>query len=182
MNRDEAFSYLTKYLKKDAMIKHSLASEAVMRGVARNLGYDEEVWGLAGLLHDIDFEITENEFEKHGLLAMNILPDELPRELKEAIKRHNEKNGSMRQEPIDFALSASESVTGLIIATALVYPDKKLSSVNTKSVVKRMKERAFARNVSRECIMECEKIGLDLTRFVEIGIDSMQKISDQLGL
>jgi uncharacterized protein len=182
MNREEAFLLLQQHMKKDSMLKHSIASEAVMRGVARTLRYDEELWGLAGLLHDIDFEITENEPQKHALMAMDLLPADLPQEVRDAIMRHNEANGSRRQAPIDFALSASESVTGLIVATALVYPDKKLSSVKPKSVVKRMKEKAFARNVSRECILECEKIGMDLPRFVQTGIDSMLTISDELGL
>lgn len=182
MNREEAFLLLQQHMKKDSIIKHSIASEAVMRGVARALGYDEEMWGLAGLLHDIDFELTENDPQKHALMAMDLLPAELPQEVRDAIKRHNEANGSKRQAPIDFALSASESVTGLIAATALVYPDKKLQSVKAKSVVKRMKEKAFARNVSRECIMECEKLGLDLPRFVQIGLDSMLTISSELGL
>jgi len=182
MNRDEALELLKKYLKKENMFKHSLASEAIMRGVAEFKGLDVEAWGLAGLLHDIDFELTENEFAQHGYKAMELLPDDLPAEVREAIKRHNEHNGSVRESVLDFGLSASESLTGLIIATALVYPDKKIASVKVKSVVKRMKEKAFARNVSRESIRECEKIGLDLKEFVEIGIRSMEKIAGQLGL
>ena len=182
MNRNEALTLLGQHLKKDAMIKHSLASEAIMRGLAGALGFEEGSWALAGLLHDIDFEYTENEPQKHGIVAMSLLPDDIPAPVREAIMRHNEANGSKRAEPIDFALAAGESITGLIIATALIYPDKKLSSVKTKSVAKRMKEKAFARNVSRECIMECEKIGLELPRFIELSIESMQKISTELGL
>lgn len=182
MNRDDAWALLNRYLKKDAMLKHSLASEAIMRGVAQKLGYDEELWGITGLLHDIDFEMTEETPEKHALAAMDLLPPDLPEEMRQAICRHNEANGSVREAPLDFALSACESLTGLIIATALVYPDKKISSVKVKSVTKRMKEKAFARNVSRECILECEKIGLSLDSFVETGIHSMEKIAPELGL
>ncbi|MHC9541168.1 MAG: HDIG domain-containing metalloprotein [Vulcanimicrobiota bacterium] len=182
MNRDDAWDLLNRYLKKDAMLKHSLASEAIMRGVAQKLGYDEELWGITGLLHDIDFEMTEQTPEKHAIAAMDLLPPDLPEEMRQAICRHNEANGSVRETPLDFALSASESLTGLIIATALVYPDKKISSVKVKSVTKRMKEKAFARNVSRECILECEKIGLSLDSFVETGIHSMEKIAPELGL
>jgi uncharacterized protein len=182
MQREEALTLLRRYLKRDNMMSHSIASEAIMRGAARHLKADEDLWGLAGLLHDIDFEMTEEEPQKHGLIAMEILPPEIPSEVRQAIKSHNEANGSMRSAAIDFALSAGESLTGLIVATAMVYPDKKLSSVKVKSVTKRMKERAFARNVSRESIMECEKCGVPLETFVEIGISSMQEIAGDLGL
>ncbi len=182
MTRDEAWALLNRYLAKEAMLKHSLASEAIMRGMAQILGYDEELWGITGLLHDIDFEKTEETPEKHALVAMDFLPPDFPEEARQAICRHNEANGSVRATSLDFALSASESLTGLIIATALVYPDRKISSVKVKSVTKRMKEKAFARNVSRECIMECEKVGLTLDSFVETGIRSMEKIAPELGL
>jgi putative nucleotidyltransferase with HDIG domain len=182
LSRNDALALLQTHLKKDSMLKHSIASEAIMKGVAQALHQDQALWGLAGLLHDIDFEETEDEPEKHGLLAMEMLPAGLPGELRDAIRRHNECNGSKRETVLDFALSASESLTGLIIATALVYPEKKLSSVKVKSVVKRMKEKAFARNVSRECIMECDRIPIELSRFVEIGIMAMNEISEDLGL
>jgi putative nucleotidyltransferase with HDIG domain len=182
MSREEALALLKKYLHKENLVLHCIASEAVMRGVARHLGANEDEWGIAGLLHDIDFELTEDEPERHGLVAMNLLPAEIPADIRDAVLRHNEANGSVRERPIDFALSAGESLTGLIIATALVYPDKKVSSVKVKSVTKRMKEKAFARNVSRECILECEKIGMDLDKFVEIGIRSMETVAGELGL
>jgi len=182
MTRDEAMDLLKAHLEKDAMLKHSLASEAVMRGVAEKLGYDVELWGITGLLHDIDFEKTEETPERHGLVAMEILPATLAEDVRNAVCRHNEANGSVRSTSLDFALSASESLTGLITATALVYPDKRVASVKVKSVTKRMKEKAFARNVSRECILECEKIGLSLDSFVETGISSMGKIAAELGL
>lgn len=182
MTREEARELLDKHLKRDNMIKHCIASEAIMRGVAARLGCSEDEWGIAGLLHDIDFELTENEPEKHGIISMNLLPGNISPEIREAIRRHNENNGSKRENLIDHALSASESLTGLIIATALVYPDKKISSVKVKSVVKRMKEKAFARNVSRESIMECEKLGISLDEFVAIGIESMLNVSNKLEL
>jgi len=182
MNREEALELLKRHLKRENLVLHCLASEAVMRGLARRLGADEEAWGLAGLLHDIDFEYTESEPLRHGVAAMDLLPAELPGEVRDAILRHNEANGSTRERPIDFALSAGESLTGLLQATALVYPDRKISSVKVKSVTKRMKEKSFARAVSRECIMECERLGLDLDTFVEIGIRSMETVAAQLGL
>ena len=102
----------------------------------------------------------------------------------EAIRLHNEvaHPGEKRRAKFHHALAAGETITGLIIASALVYPDKKLSNVKTKSVTKRMKEKAFARSVNREIIMECEKIGLDLNRFAEIALQAMQGISSELGL
>ncbi|MDQ7823216.1 MAG: HDIG domain-containing protein [Candidatus Eremiobacteraeota bacterium] len=182
MEREKALALLKQHMKADNLIKHSIASEAVMKRVARKLGGDEDRYALAGLLHDIDVELTENMPEKHALIAMDLLPDSLPAEVRNAIKRHNEQNGSVREGTIDFALTASESLTGLVTAMALIIPDKKLSSVKASSIIKRMKEKGFARNVSREAIRECEKIGIPLPEFIEMGVESMKEISGELGL
>lgn len=185
MTRDEALVLLKTHVKNENMLKHSLASEAVMRALARELGEDVERWGLAGLLHDLDVEITGADLSIHSREAARMLKEAgLDDEIADAVRLHNEtaNPGETRSTRFQHALAAGETVTGLITATALVYPDKKLSSVKVKSVVKRMKEKAFARSVNRETIMECEKIGLDLTRFVEISLAAMQGISDELGL
>lgn len=185
IERSEAVELLGKYVKNENMIKHSLASEVVMRALARELGEDEEGWGIAGLLHDIDVEITNADLSIHTREAVSILRDAgIEEEIVEAIRLHNETPypDEKRNKLLHHALAAGETVTGLIIATALIYPDKKLASVKPKSVTKRMKEKAFARSVNRDTIRECELIGIELPRFAEIALKAMQEISDELGL
>ena len=166
------------------MLYHCYSSEAVMRALARKLGHDEEKWGLAGLLHDIDSEITNADPKKHGLVAVDLLLDEgIDAEIVDAIKMHNEEaTGLKRKTEFQHALAAGETITGLIYATALVYPDKKIKDVKTKSVTKRMKQSAFAASVSRETIMKCEKIGLSLNDFTEIALNAMKEIAEDIGV
>ncbi|MFO7829433.1 MAG: HDIG domain-containing protein [Bacteroidales bacterium] len=184
MDRDQAEILLKKYVRNEKMLYHCYASEAVMRALARKLGRDEEKWGLAGLLHDIDTEITNADPKKHALVAYELLKDEgIDEEILDAIKMHNEEaTGMDRETEFQHALAAGETVTGLIYATALVYPDKKIKDVKPKSVTKRMKQSAFAASVSRDNIMECEKIGIPLNEFVEISLNAMKEIAGKIGL
>ena len=184
LNREEALDLLNEYIQNQNMIKHCLASEAVMMALAGHLGEDSEKWGLAGLLHDIDVELVDADLVKHGLEAEKILREKgVDEEIIRAIKLHNEKaHGEKRSEKFHYALAAGETITGLIIATTLVYPDKKIKSVKPKSIKKRMKEKAFAASVNRETIMECEKLGMDISEFAGICLTAMQGISDDLGL
>ncbi len=184
MQRNDALNLLKQYVKNDKMIIHSLCSEAVMRSLAGRLGREEEKWALAGLLHDLDVEITNAEPTVHALKTAEILQEKgLDPEIVDAVRMHNENaTGMERSTEFQHALAAGETVTGLIYATALVYPGRKIALVKTKSVTKRMKEKAFAASVNRDHIMECEKIGLTLDEFVEISIKAMQKISDEIGL
>jgi len=184
MKRDKALELLHEHIKNPRTIAHCLASEAVLGAVAKYLGEDEEKWALAGLLHDLDVEHTQENMEKHGLETVRILADyDLDADLLDAITHHNEMNGSgERSTAFHHALAAGETITGLITATALVYPDKKVASVKPKSVVKRMKEKAFAASVNRETIMECEKIGMPLPDFVEVALKAMVGIADDIGL
>jgi putative nucleotidyltransferase with HDIG domain len=175
---------LHQYIKKGNMIKHCLASEAVLRAVAARLGEDEEKWAMAGLLHDLDVEITEADPHVHGRKTVEVLQDEgVDPEIIEAVGLHNEMSaGQKRSKPFHHALAAGETITGLIVATTLVYPDKKLASVKPKSIVKRMKEKAFAASVDRDIIRECEVIGIPLPEFAELSLKAMQAISDDIGL
>lgn len=184
MNRNQAIDLLYQYIKSPNMINHCLASEAVMRGLAIHLGKDVEKWALAGLLHDLDVELVKGDMYVHGKETARILSDlNIDEEIIDAIRMHNESSsGEKRSKEFQHALAAGETITGMIVATALVYPDKKISSVKSKSVIKRMKEKKFAASVRRENIMECEKIGIPLSEFVAICLNSMNEISDQLGL
>lgn len=183
ITRTEALNLLREYIKNERMIQHCLASEAVMKALARRLGQDEEAWGIAGLLHDIDVEITNADPKVHGQKAAEILNGKVTDDIIDAIAMHNEDSaGAPRSTVFHHALAAGETITGLITATTLVYPDKKIASVKPKSVVKRMKEKAFAASVRRENILECEIIGIPLDEFAAICIKAMQEISDDLGL
>ncbi len=184
MKREEALDLLKTHVKSEKMLIHSLCSEAVLRAIARETGKDIDKYGLAGLLHDIDVEITNADPETHGLKSREILENKgVEMDIIDAISMHNEE--ATKRERHNFfqhALSAGETITGLIYATALVYPDRKIASVKYKSVKKRMKEKAFAASVKRENIMECEKIGIPIDDFIRISVDAMREISDDIGL
>jgi len=184
MTRDEAEELLKTHVKSERILAHSLASEAVLRALARRLGRDEEAWGRAGLLHDIDIEDVGGDLNRHGLEAAPILSKAgVADEIVEAIKMHNETAaGELRHTELQHALAAGETITGLITAVTLVYPDKKIAGVKVKSVTKRMKEKAFAASVNREIIRECEKIGLSLDEFAGLAVAAMQEIADRIGL
>lgn len=184
MTRDEALRLMETHIEADSLRKHCLASEAIMRALAERLGQDVELWGIAGLLHDLDFEYTRDNPAAHGLKTLELLaPYGLPAEATEAIARHNAEALHLeRQTAFDFALTCAETITGLIVAAALVHPDRKLSSVKPKSIQKRMKAKDFARNVNREHVTLCERIDLPLMDFIELSLTAMTAIGDQLGL
>lgn len=184
ITRPIACQLLHQHVKNDKMLQHSFASEAVLRGIARRLGRDEEQWGLAGLLHDLDVEVTHADPMIHGTRTEVLLQDyQVDPEILDAIRMHNEcSSGKERTTEFQFALAAGETITGLIFATTYVYPDKKLASVKPKSVVKRMKEKSFAASVKRENILECERIGIPIDEFAALAIDTMLPIADDLGL
>jgi len=184
MTREQALELLHKHVRNENMIKHCLAAEAVMAALAERLGEDREKWSLAGLLHDLDVELTNADLDIHGLETAKMLEEHgLAPEIVDAVRMHNEQaRGEKRSTIFQHALAAGETVTGLIVATTLVYPDKKLASVKPKSIVKRMKEKAFARSVDRDIIRECEQIGIPLPEFAELALRAMQSISNELGL
>lgn len=183
ISREEAILLLHENVRSENMLKHCYASEAVLRAVANRLGKNEDEYGLAGLLHDIDVEITDADPYTHGLYAKELLKGKVSNEMLDAIVMHNEvATGKERTNEFQHALAAGETITGLITATTLVYPDKKLASIKPGSVTKRMKQKAFAASVKRENILECEKIGIPLSEFAELSVKAMREISDQLGL
>jgi putative nucleotidyltransferase with HDIG domain len=183
ISRENAYKLLNQHIQNPNMLKHCIASEAVLKAIAVKLGKNPEEWGMAGLLHDIDVEITNADPYRHGPYASGMLVDLLSPEAIDAIVMHNEvATGKERTSVFQHALAAGETITGLIMATALVYPDKKLASVKTKSITKRMKEKAFAASVKRENILECEQIGIPMDQFAELALTAMQGISDELGM
>lgn len=182
---EKARDLVQKYLKSENNRLHSIESEAVMKALAKELGRGEDIWGIAGLLHDLDWEQTSEDWSRHGIRTMDILKDEdceIPAEVAHAISAHNEKHtGIARESDLDYALAAGESITGLIYAYALMRPEK-LEGMKASSLNKRFKEKRFAASVSRELIADIEKIGMEKSRFFEIAIRAMQSIAQEIGL
>jgi len=171
---------LKKYVEDDKLIKHCIAVSAVMRGIARELGEDEELWARIGLLHDIDYDIVGGDMEKHGEVGAEILEKEGYGDIAEIVRRHNHMRYGDYEEPVEIALQAADSISGLIIACALV-KDGKLSNVTPKTVKKKFKEKTFAAGCDRNRIRMIEKL-MSLERLYEIGIESLNDVKEELGL
>lgn len=183
IQREEALKLLRSKNSESNLINHALESEAVMRKLAVELGHDEALWGITGLLHDLDYATTGNMPERHGLETAELLEGKLPSEALDAIKRHAcEMNGSEGPStPFDYALRCGETVTGLIHAGALVRPTK-IEGMKPKSLKKKMKDKAFAASVNRDCIRECEQIGLELGVFLQLALGAIKEIAPDVGL
>lgn len=188
ISREEALKVLRKHIKTENTVKHMLATEAIMKALAKRFQPKKEaLWAMAGLLHDLDYEVMKDEKE-HGEKTVAILKQEkvdLPERVFQTIKAHcfNLNPQFKPQSKMDWSLFICDSLTGLIVATALVRPDKKLQSVKVQSVKKKFKEKSFARGTRREDIKLCqEKLGLSLDEFIQISLEAMQSISSDLGL
>jgi hypothetical protein len=181
MRREQAWQFVQSKLKTQNLLKHTLAVEAVMRHVARELGQDEEVWGLAGLLHDIDYDYTKDDPNSHGLVSAGWLAKEgIRSDIVEAVKAHADRK--VPQTPMEKAISCADPVTGFLVACALIHPQKKLSPIDVQFAKNRMKEKRFAAGASREKMESCTQLGLSLDRFLEISLMAMKQIALQLGL
>jgi uncharacterized protein len=183
MDRNESLCLLKKHVGKANLLKHMYAVEAIMLEAADFLSEDKERWAFIGLIHDIDFEKTENSPESHTILAEEMLCGKVDDEAIKIIKTHNfEHTKIMPQEKIEKALIAADAISGLLIAAALIIPSKKLADVKVESIEKKFKQKDFARNCSRENILFCEQIGIPREKFFEISLRALQKVSDELGL
>lgn len=183
MTREEAVKLLEKNLKNKNLRKHCLAVEAIMRALARHFDEDVEKWGLAGLLHDIDYEQTKDAPERHSLVGAEMLVQEgLPQDVVYAVKAHNHYHGLARQDLMSKALYATDPLTGLAVAAALIHPEKKLQSIDVPFLLNRYHEKSFARGASRETMAACSGLGLSLEDFFHIGLEAMQGIAAELGL
>ncbi len=173
LDREAALALINEYKPEPHMMQHALASESVMRALAGHFGEDPESWGLAGLLHDLDYPLTREQPEKHGVMAGEMLRGRLPDEIVDAVMAHSsEYSGIMPKTRMDTALRAAETVTGLVSAAALVRPEG-MTGMKVSSLKKKMKDKAFAAAVSRERIRECESIGLPLDEFLALAITAM---------
>ena len=183
LSREEALKLLAKYLKNKNLIKHSLAVEAILKEMAQKLNEDEKLWALTGLLHDMDFEYTKEEPEKHTQITTQILADLLPDEGINAIKSHNYKHtNQLPTTALDRALIAADAVSGLIIATALVMPSKKLSDVKLETLINKYKDKSFAKGCNRKQIELCTDTGFEIEMFLELSLNALKKTADQLDL
>ncbi len=182
ISRDDALELLKVNTHEENLIHHALESEAVLKAIADKLGKNQDKWALTGLLHDLDYSKTCTDPENHGLISAQILEDHLPPDSIKAIRAHNsEMNGVKPDTDLDFALRCGETVTGLIHANALIRPEK-MKGMTPKSLVKKMKAKAFAASVNREIIKECEHIGLDLKDFLALSIAAIEEIAPEVGL
>lgn len=184
LTRLEALALVEEKIQNLHLRRHMLATEAVLRALARRLGEDAELWGLTGLLHDIDLESGgAADPGQHALLAAGWLEGRLPPEAVQAIRAHNgEALGIRRQAPLEHALAASETLTGLVTAAVLILPSKRIADLKAKSVQKRMKEPRFAAGANREIIRECERLGVPVEEFIVLGVEAMRAIGPGLGL
>ncbi|MDD4984578.1 MAG: HDIG domain-containing protein [Dehalococcoidales bacterium] len=183
MDRKEVLESINENVENKNLLKHMLATEAIMRSLARRLGGDEDVWGLTGLLHDIDVELTDGDEHSHSKLGADLATEMgASKEMVHAILCHNAAHGLPRETKLDKALFCADPLTGLITASALVRSDKKLAGLEAKSVLKRFKEKSFAAGASRENIASCQELGLELEEFVSLGLKAMQDIASNLGL
>jgi putative nucleotidyltransferase with HDIG domain len=181
VKREEALELLKKHLQNKNLVKHCLSVEACMRAMAARLGQDPDAWGLAGILHDLDYELTEKSPELHTSETVKILEAEgVPPEIIHAVKAHAAKVPC--ESPMDWAIYSIDPLTGLIIAAALMHPAKKLKAIDLDFVKRRYKEKSFARGARREEIEESRNLGLDLDEFISICLAAMQGIDQELGL
>ena len=182
VTREEAIVLIEKYVRNPNLRKHMIAVSAIMRGIAKHLEEDVDLWEAVGLLHDIDYEMISDNFDEHGLISAKLLLNILPETALHAIKAHNCRTGIPEKNKMDTALIASDSLSGLVIATALMMPDKRLATVRLRSLNKKFKDSSFARNINRDNIKRCNDLELNLGEFFAIGLISMQTVSNELNL
>jgi putative nucleotidyltransferase with HDIG domain len=182
MDREAAWELLCEYTKNENLRKHALAVEACMRAYARRFGEDEETWSVVGLIHDFDYEVYPNAPD-HPLKGSEILKEKgYPEDLRRAILGHADYTGVPRDTRLAQALFACDELAGFITACSLVRPDR-IATLEAKSVRKRMKDKAFARSVSRDDITKgAEELGIPLDEHIAFCIDAMRAIADALSL
>ena len=182
-DRDSAWGLLTEFTQSESLRKHALAVEACVRAYARKFGEDEEVWGLVGLIHDFDYEKYPSA-EEHPFKGSEILKERgVSQEVRRAILSHANYSGMPRESKLEKTLFACDELTGFITASALVKPNKSLAELDAKSVRKKMKDKAFARSVSRDDIINgAEDLGVDLEEHIAFCIEAMKAIAPELGL
>jgi len=181
INREQALAMVKQNISNKNLIKHMIAVEGVMRRFARHFDEDEELWGLTGLLHDLDYDQTVDDFARHGFITEELLQRvDVPPEMIRAIKSHP---GHVPTETtMEKTLFAADPVTGLIVAAALMHPDKKIASLDLDFLKRRFKEKRFAAGADREQISKCSELDMDLDEFLQLSLEGMCDVAEELGL
>jgi putative nucleotidyltransferase with HDIG domain len=184
MEREEALSLIQEKIQNQNLIKHCLAAEVCMIGLAEHFNEDKEKWGLTGLLHDIDYEETKNDPNKHSIIGAEMLEKAgLEKDIVDAVKTHNEAHGIAPESRMAKAIFTIDPLTGLIVAATLVLPSKKIADLTAENVINRFGEKSFAKGANRKIISQCQELlDIDLKEFIEIGLKAMQSTAEELGL
>mgnify|MGYP001177234792 CR=1 FL=1 len=183
MDRETAWALVQEFAQTDRLIKHCTAVEASMRAYARKSGGDEETWGIAGMLHDFDWDVCPSP-ELHPQFGADILKERgYPEDIVKAVLAHGNHTGVPRETKMEKALFALDELSGFVTAVALVRPTKSLADTSARSVRKKMKDKAFARNVSRDDLLQgATELEVDLDELIEFVIEALKPVSAQLGL
>ncbi|MHB1131132.1 MAG: HD domain-containing protein [Chloroflexota bacterium] len=183
ISRDEALALVEESISNVNLRKHCYAVEAIMRGLAVRLAQDPDVWGLVGLLHDVDYDLTAKDPAQHTLVGSRMLAAlGLRQDLVHSVLVHNEIHGEPRLSLLDKALYSADALSGLITAAALIRSEKTLAPVTVEFIMRRFGEKGFARGANREQIKACAELGLSLEEFIGLGLKSMQTVAPALGL
>jgi len=180
MDREEALNLVNTQVSNKNLRKHMIAVEAVMQSLAIRLGEDPNLWAMAGLLHDLDYDQTVNDFPRHGFVTEELLkPYNLPAEMFHAIKAHA--GHAPRESVMDKAIYAADPITGLLVAAVLMHPTKKLADMDVEFLKKRFREKRFAAGANREQIQSCTELGIELDDFLDLSLKAMQRVAKDLG-
>jgi len=183
MQREEALALMKENIKQKNLRKHCLAVEAVMAKLANYFDKNEHKWSLAGLLHDIDYEDTADQPERHSQLGAEMLSEMgIEEKIVDAVRAHNGMHELPRKTLMAKALYAADPLTGLIVASALIHPEKKLEALDAEFVLNRYGDSSFAKGADRDVIASCKEMDLELKEFIELSLQAMQNVSDDLGL
>lgn len=183
MNREQTLEFLRRHVKTEMLMKHLIGVEAAMRGYARKFGQDPDRWGIAGLLHDFDWEICPTP-QDHPNFGAQILRDYgYPEDIIRAVLTHGDHTGIPRQSQMEHTLYAVDELSGFIRAVALVRPSRSLDDVTPQSVRRKMRDKGFARDVNRDDIIRgAEELGVDLDQHIAFVVDSLKPVAAQIGL
>lgn len=170
-------------IQTENLKKHMLAVAQIMKRLSGELGYDERKWEILGLVHDLDYEETKDEPERHALRSAEMVEGMVPDDVIRAIKAHNHKHTGMEpKSDMEVGLIAADAVSGLIVATALVMPNSRIEEARPESVQKKFDDSSFAKNIDRDRILRCEELGMERDEFLELSLKALQEIDEELGL
>ena len=181
ITRAESIELVKENVKNKNLVNHMIGVGAIMKGLAEHFSEDAQLWEVVGILHDVDYETFGEDFANHGAKSAEMVKDILPDEAIKAIRSHNPLTGYNAESRFDIALLSADAISGLIVANALVRPNR-MEGMKAKSIKKRMKDKSFARQVSRENVLKCEEIDIPFSEFATIAIKAMDSVASEIGL